>query len=242
MAVNLPNPSRKARDGLASTKPPREEGFVEAARSLGGQPFASSRTKLDYYLRSVSIGTKFSCFCSRRLVLFLRKPKMSGTRIPKGLFFAIVLAAIAQCIHDFPLLPDRLASHFAASGMPNGWMSKQQFFITYAVVLVPALLVEFWVSHRIANKPYAKLNLPNKEYWLAPERRAETFAYFDCFFAWYGCAFLLVEVFAMGLAMRANFDTPPQLPSGPIVSVLAGFVLFNIVAVMAVYRRFATTG
>ena len=165
---------------------------------------------------------------------------MSGTRVPRILFFAIVLAAIAQCVHDFPLLPDRLASHFAASGIPNGWMTKSQFFITFAIVLLPALAVEFWVSHRIANKSDAKLKLPNKEYWLAPERRAETFAYFDSFFAWYGCAFLFVEVFAMGLAMRANFDTPPQLPTGPIVSDLVGFVLFNVVAVIAMLRRFST--
>jgi uncharacterized membrane protein len=164
---------------------------------------------------------------------------MSGTRIPRLLFFVIVLAAIAQCVHDFPLLPDRLASHFGASGIPNGWMTKSQFFITFAVVLLPALVVEFWVSHRIANRPDAKLRLPNKEFWLAPERRAETFAYFESFFAWYGCAFLFVEVFAMGLAMRANFDTPPRLPTGPIVSVLAGFVLYNIAAVIAMYRRFS---
>ena len=164
---------------------------------------------------------------------------MSGTRVPRILFFAIVLAAIAQCVHDFPLLPDRLASHFAASGIPNGWMTKSQFFFTFAIVFLPALAVEFWVSHRIANQPDAKLRLPNKEYWLAPERRAETFAYFDSFFAWYGCAFLFVEVFAMGLAMRANFDTPPQLPTGPIVSDIAGFLLFNIVAVIAMFRRFS---
>ena len=165
---------------------------------------------------------------------------MSGTRVPRILFFAIVLAAIAQCVHDFPLLPDRLASHFGASGIPNGWMTKSQFFITFAIVLLPALAVEFWVSHRIAKNPDARLKLPNKEYWLAPERRAETFAYFDSFFAWYGCAFLFVEVFAMGLAMRANFDTPPQLPTGPIVSDLVGFVLFNVVAVIAMLRRFST--
>jgi len=164
---------------------------------------------------------------------------MSGTRIPRILFFAIVFLAIAQCIHDYPLLPDRLASHFGASGIPNGWMTKSQFFITFAVILLPALAVEFWVSHGIAKKSDAKLRLPNKEYWLAPERRAETFAYFDSFFAWYGCAFLFVEVFAMGLAMRANFDTPPQLPTGPIVSVIAGFILFNIGAVIAMFRRFS---
>jgi uncharacterized membrane protein len=164
---------------------------------------------------------------------------MSGTRAPRVLFFAIVLAAIAQCIHDFPLLPDRLASHFSASGMPNSWMTKPQFFITYAVVLLPAFIVEFWAHRRVAKTPEAKLRLPNKEYWLAPEHRAETFAYFESFFAWFGCAFLLVEVFAMGLAMRANFETPPQLPTGPIVSVIAGFVLYNIAAVIAMYRHFS---
>jgi uncharacterized membrane protein len=164
---------------------------------------------------------------------------MSGTRLPRTLFFAIVLLAIALCVHDFPLLPDRLASHFAVSGLPNGWMTKSQFFITFAFMLLPALVVEFWVSHRIANKADAKLRLPNKEYWLAPERRAETFAYFDSFFAWYGCAFLFVEVFAMGLAMRANFDTPPQLPTGPIVSDVTGFVFFNVIAVIAMLRRFS---
>ena len=164
---------------------------------------------------------------------------MSGTRIPRILFFAIVLAAIVQCVHDFPLLPDRMASHFAASGIPNGWMTKPQFFIAYALLMLPAAALEFWVSHRIANKPDAKLNLPNKEYWLAPERRVQTFAYFESFFAWYGCVFLFVLVFAMGLAMRANLETPPQLPTGRIVSVIAGFVLYNVAVVIAMFRRFS---
>jgi uncharacterized membrane protein len=166
---------------------------------------------------------------------------MSGIRIAKVLFFAIVLAAIAQCVHDFPMLPDRLASHFDASGMPNDWMTKTHFLWIYVIVLLPALAIEFLVSRTIANQPDARINLPNKEFWLAPERRAETFAYFDSFFAWYGCAFLFVEVFAMGLAMRANFDSPPQLPTGPIVSVIAGFVLYNVAAVIAMFRRFSAT-
>lgn len=166
---------------------------------------------------------------------------MSGTQFARVLFFLIILLAIAQCVHDFPLLPDRLASHFAASGAPNGWMAKSQFFILYAVMLLPALAVEFRVGRQIAKKPNARLRLPNKQYWLAPERRAETFAYFESFFAWYGCAFLFLEVFAMGLAMRANFDTPPRLPTAPVVSALVGFTLFNVVAIMAMLRRFSKT-
>jgi len=43
----------------------------------------------------------------------------------------------------------------------------------------------------------------------------------------------------MGLAMRANFQSPPQLPTGPIVFAIAAFVLFNIVWVAAMVRRFS---
>jgi uncharacterized membrane protein len=164
---------------------------------------------------------------------------MLGTRIPRILFLVVALAAMGQSIHDFPLLPDRLASHFGPSGMPNGWMTKRQFFITYAVVFLPALFVEFFLGRSIANKPADKLRLPNKEYWLTPERRAGTFAYFESFFAWYGCSILLVQVLAMGLAMRANFGDPPMLATGPIVTVIGGFIIFNVVAVIAMYRRFS---
>ena len=165
---------------------------------------------------------------------------MTGIQIARGLFVAIVLAAVAQCAHDFPLLPDRLASHFNAAGMPNGWMSKTQFLWVYALALIPALAIEFWVSRKIASKPDAQLNLPNKEYWLAPERRAETFAYFESFCAWYGCAFLFVIAFAMRLAMRANFDSPPMLPTGPILTDVVGFFVFNIAAVILMLRRFSS--
>ena len=157
------------------------------------------------------------------------------------MFFATIVLAIAEGIHYFPLLPERVASHFGASGAANGWMTKPQFFTIYAVLLLPALAVEFWVARRIARTNGAKLNMPNKEYWLAPERRTATFTYFEKFFAWYGCALLALEVFVMGLAMRANLDYPPQLPTGPTVSALVVFALFNVVALIAMFRRFSTS-
>jgi uncharacterized membrane protein len=167
---------------------------------------------------------------------------MSGKSLPRSLFFAIVLAAIAQCVYGFPLLPDRMASHFSASGAPNGWMTKSQFLAIYALALLPALVVEFWVGRSVAKTPEARINLPNKEYWLAPERRADTFAYFENFFAWYGCALLLLVVFVMGLAMRANLNPPPRLPTGPTITALVAFVLFNVGAIVAALRRFSTPG
>ena len=164
---------------------------------------------------------------------------MLNLKTPRWIFGSILLAGVLRCLHDFPLLPDRVASHFGPAGDANGWMTKSQFLLTYALVLLPALAVEFWLPRRIARTGGDRLRLPNKEFWLAPEHRSETFAYFDKFFAWYGCALLALEVFAMGLAMRANFMDPPRLPTMLIVSGIAAFVLFNVAGVIAMRRRFS---
>ena len=164
---------------------------------------------------------------------------MTAKNIPRALFLAIVAVGVAQGISAFPMMPERMASHFGTSGMANGWMTKTQFFAVYAITLLPAFVVEFWVSRRLATTPDARINLPNKEFWLAPERRSETLAYFDTFFAWYGCAVLLLVVFVMGLAMRANLNPPARLATGPTFGALAAFVLFNIAAIVSMLRRFS---
>lgn len=164
---------------------------------------------------------------------------MSQNGVPRALFLIILAAAIAQVTYAFPQMPARMASHFAASGAANGWMTKEQFFLTYALTFLPAIFVEFWVGRRISRTPEARINLPNKEYWLAPERRAGTFAYFESFFAWYGCALLGLLAFVFGLAMRANLSAEPRLPTGPTLTAIAAFVIFNVAAIVAVLRRFS---
>jgi uncharacterized membrane protein len=162
----------------------------------------------------------------------------SGTRLPRIIFAALVLSAIAQMISSFPRLPERIASHFGPSGAPNGWMSKESFFVIYGVMIVLAAFIEI-VPARSIRRPSARINLPNKEYWLAPERRAETFGYFEKYFAWYGCAFLLIMVLIMGLAIQANLNPPPHLPTAPTLAIIVGFVVFNIGSVVQIFRRFS---
>ena len=43
----------------------------------------------------------------------------------------------------------------------------------------------------------------------------------------------------MRLAMRANFQSPPMLPTGPIMFAIVGFTLFNIASITAMLRRFS---
>jgi uncharacterized membrane protein len=76
---------------------------------------------------------------------------MSDTRVPRTVFLAIAAAGILQCLHDLPLLPERMASHFGASGHANGWMMKSQFLSVYVVVIIPAVILEFWIPRKIGR-------------------------------------------------------------------------------------------
>jgi uncharacterized membrane protein len=164
---------------------------------------------------------------------------IGGTRLPRMIFGAIALCAAVQAALAFPQLPERMASHFGPSGTPNGWMPKQSFFVVYAAVIGVAALVGYLVPRSIAKRPLDRINLPNKEHWLAPERRAETLAFFERYFAWYSCVLLLILVLAMGLAIQANFASPPRMATGPIVSVIAGFVVFTMAWVVWMMRHFS---
>ena len=165
---------------------------------------------------------------------------MSETRLPRSIFFAIIALALAQAIYNFPLLPETVASHFNASGVATGWMPKQAFFAVYAVMVLVACFVQFFVPFSIANLPNARVNLPHKDYWLAPAEREATMAYFKKSFAWFACALLLFEVLAMGLAIQANFNSPPQVPAVYMLTLVGAFLLYTIVWVILMVRHFST--
>jgi uncharacterized membrane protein len=158
--------------------------------------------------------------------------------LPRSLFAAILFVAFLESARVFPRLPDRMASHFGFSGAPNGWMAKPAFFVLYSIVIALAAVVEFLMSRSIAAVP-AKIRLPHKEYWLAPERRAQSLEFLKKHFAWYGCAFLLLQVYAMELVIHANLHKAARLPSGMILIAIAMFILFNVVWVVQIFRRFS---
>jgi len=118
-------------------------------------------------------------------------------------------------------------------------MPKPAFFVVYAAMICVSAAVGLFAPRSIASKSPDRINLPNKEYWLAPERRDATFAFFRRSFAWYGCVLLLMLVLTMGLAIQANFTAPPRMPAGPILSIIVAFVLFNVAWVIGLLRHFS---
>lgn len=109
--------------------------------------------------------------------------------------FAAMIFMCAICISHallyFPALPETVASQFGADGKPNTWMGKTEFVGLYIGVVVAVTLLFAGLAYAMPRLPDSMINLPNKAYWLAPNRRAAAFEYFTSLFMWFGSATLV---------------------------------------------------
>ena len=158
------------------------------------------------------------------------------SRLPKMLFVLLAFfAAICFSLY-YPQLPDTLASHFNDRGIPNGWQSKPMFFGFFVGAIVLATVVAFGIPLIFKSVPPRSLNLPNKEYWLSPERSEASIGFLNSSFAWFGCALLVAALFTFNYAVQSNLH--PDHPSDPmqmwyVVGGLGTFVALWTVRVLA---------
>jgi hypothetical protein len=101
-------------------------------------------------------------------------------------------------------------------------------FIVELTVIVVATIVSFAVPRLITAMPASAINLPNKEFWLSPERREETFLFLRAQMARFGCVLLAFLLFVMELVFRANLQTPPRLNNAAFVPALVAFIVFSM--------------
>ena len=154
------------------------------------------------------------------------------------LYVFLVLVCLLMMGYYYPQMPQRMAAHFAADGSPNGWQPRDAFFLLMFVICASSAIVAFFAPWQIASKSDARINLPNKEYWLAPERREATMRYIASAMAWFGCGLLFVLISGTFLAMRANLAPDHRFNSEAMLAVLAAFLLFLAFLIVQLLGRF----
>jgi uncharacterized membrane protein len=164
---------------------------------------------------------------------------MSNTRLPSSVFFVLAMLGAVQYFYYAPQLPEVLGSHFAGNGVVNGWQTKAAFFGMELAVVILAAVVGFGIPRIIGAMPVSLINLPNKEFWLSPERREETFGYLQMHMAWFGCALLAFLLFVMELVFRANLQRPVRMNSAAFVAALVAFLVFSGASTVRLVVRFA---
>ena len=135
-------------------------------------------------------------------------------------------------------LPEVVASHFEADGHANGFMSRGAY-VGLMLILdagLPALLVA--ITSAALASPTARINLPNRDYWLAPERRGETVSYLRSHMVRFAGVLMIFLSFVHWLVVRANQAQPARLSSSWINAGLAAFVVFALIWTRVLLRRF----
>ena len=158
---------------------------------------------------------------------------------PLALLFVMLLIAVCGIVAGSSgALPERVASHFGAAGAANGYMTRDAYriFMLAFGFGVPLLVVALigWLPRLAPNL----INIPNRDYWLAPERRAATLAALDGCALWLGCLLTAMAGAVHWLIIRANAVNPPRLENGLLITLLAAFVVGLVCWIVVLLRRF----
>jgi uncharacterized membrane protein len=158
-------------------------------------------------------------------------------KIPLIVFILLLMLCIAHAVYYYPLLPDRVASHFGASGQPDAWSGKASFVKLY-LIMVAFIAVLFPGIGLILRKiPAYLINLPNKDYWLAPERSEETIAVLSRQLLWFGSATLLLLLDIIHQSFRVHLGKAQALEH-PWISIVA-YVVFTAFWSIALIVKFS---
>ena len=158
--------------------------------------------------------------------------------VPLPVFLLIVAIAAVFVSYSTLHMPALVASHFDASGVANAFMPRGRYMaLTLCVTILLPLLVTLPLFVGL-NNPKLKVNLPNRDYWLAPERRDETVAFVRQQMVRFGIALLVFICYAHWLVVKANAHVPPTLSSVSLVSGLLMFAAYVIIWIALYYTRF----
>jgi uncharacterized membrane protein len=162
-----------------------------------------------------------------------------NARLPKGLFLVLAVCASIYFSHYYPLLPRVIASHFDRHGFANGWQTKQRFFqFPTGMTLLSAFLV-FAIPAIVSVMPRQLVNLPNKEYWLAPGQRTASMQFLSAWFAWFGCAVYAVIILTFDYAVQTNLHSPYGPNPMRLWYTLAAFAIFTFIWTIRLFGRFS---
>lgn len=152
--------------------------------------------------------------------------------------FLILLAlGLVQMAVYYPQLPETLAIHFNRDGLANGWSSREVYFsiqiVLLAVLSLMAAFAPLW-----SLKPGMKFHLPNREYWLADERKEATMAWVDDSYRKLFLLSMILMLVVSEQVMRANLSQPVRLDSRWFLVGLGIYFLIIGLWLIRLFRRF----
>jgi uncharacterized membrane protein len=157
--------------------------------------------------------------------------------IPWVVFALMLLFAVFYVTGSVSSLPLLVASHFDGSGNPDAYMPRNFYsrFVLGLSVGLPLAIVG------LLTAVYSKardMKLPNRDYWLAPERIAQTRALLVNHGVWFGSTVTAMVCCVHWLELDAHRNVPPHLSNQLFAGALAAFLLVTLGWIFLLLRAF----
>jgi len=162
-------------------------------------------------------------------------------KLPFYLYGIVLVLVLMHSAFYYPQLPDTVASHFGGGGRADNWSGKQSFFIVSAAILVMNIGIFIlipWASERFK---LVKVNLPNRDYWLAPERMGDFYRFFRERMCWFGIVNLIFGAIVMHLVFVANIGSEQVFDNYTFLVALAAYFIFVIIWLISFFLKFRNT-
>ncbi|MET0917200.1 MAG: hypothetical protein ABWY07_02080 [Burkholderiales bacterium] len=135
-------------------------------------------------------------------------------------------------------MPAVTATQFGAAGHPVSSMSRggYRIFMLCLAVGIPVLVVALVTL--LPRRFQHRVNVPNRDYWFAPERKDASLAYLHAFSLVLGGLIAAFMTAMHWLLVRTNASGTPQLDSGLLWTLVGLFVITEGACVVAMVRHF----
>jgi len=146
------------------------------------------------------------------------------------LIFLVILAAAGWFVFNTSgALPEQVASHFGRFGAADSFMSRSVYMTFMLIFVVGLPLVMTVLLTLVFRGATTSQNIPNRDYWLEPARRADTIAFLTRHRMRFGACLAVFLSFVHWLVVRANARQPAELSNSEIYAGALLFVLTIVV-------------
>jgi uncharacterized membrane protein len=150
----------------------------------------------------------------------------------------LTVFAAVFVIYTTRYLPDTVATHFGTDNQANGWMSRNGYLLFILGFMIGISAFVSFVVGTLPRKFPQWTNVPNRDYWLAAERRDESLRYLNAHGKRLGYLIVMMMLGMHYVILKANYNQPPRLPLSTFSPILVGFSVALVWWVIRLFRRF----
>jgi len=159
--------------------------------------------------------------------------------VARTLYGLVVIVRIVTLAWAATQLPDRIATHFGASGAADGWGTREGY-LALDIALSAALVLGLpMLAGLLARGSGAGINIPHKDYWLRPENRERFRARLSVDMLFFGGATGLLLSWVDVELVRANALAVPALGNSIVIPTVIFVVAMLAYSVWMVTVRYA---